>query len=149
MGSTQQRPAQLDQGHWATTGLTCLCVCLCVCACPPPSLTFGPRPPQGRGGGRAPGEDAGAEQRKDGQEGGEVLAAVIVAWHNTTTQPRNVADSRNVSSLLLQFSFLFLCIFIFSIGSSPDVCTYWDSVSVRDHIDSDSLLRKLFLFSGF
>lgn len=34
--------------------------------------------PQGRGGGRAPGEDAGAEQRQDGQERREVCPSVTV-----------------------------------------------------------------------
>lgn len=40
-------------------------------------LTFAP-PPQGRGGGRAPGADAGAEQRQDGQERGKVCPSMIV-----------------------------------------------------------------------
>lgn len=58
----------------------------CVCPLPQPHpetsdlLTF--CRPQGRGGGRAPGEDAGAEQRQDGQERGEVRPSVIVSKHN-------------------------------------------------------------------
>lgn len=50
--------------------------------------------PQGRGGGRAPGEDTGAEQRQDGQERGEVCRSVRVR----EKQPATVADERNVSS---------------------------------------------------
>lgn len=48
---------------------------------PPPQRHIWPFdlcPPQGRGRGRAPGEDAGAEQRQDGQERGEVCPSMIV-----------------------------------------------------------------------
>lgn len=91
----------------------CVCahVCVGVFACLP--LTFDPRPPQGRGGGRAPGEDAGAEQRKDGQEGGEVLAAVIV--DNTTEK-----CSRFKKCIIKFFYYyFFICVyfyFFFPIG---------------------------------
>lgn len=79
------------------------CVPACTCNPPPhthPSdlLTFSP--PQGRGGGRAPGEDAGAEQRQDGQERGEMCPSMIVT---TETQPTNVAHKRIVLLLLLLY----------------------------------------------
>lgn len=87
-----------------------------------------PRPPQGRGGGRAPGEDAGAEQRKDGQEGGEVLAAVIV--DNTTEK-----CSRFKKCIVTIIFFFSVCIFIFSIGSFLNVCTCTGTLFPSEAID--------------
>lgn len=79
-----QAGERLEPGHWAWAAVLPVCVRACVCV--PPSLTFDLCPPQGRGGGRAPGEDAGAEQRKDGQERGEVCASMIVTSQNTTNK---------------------------------------------------------------
>lgn len=55
---------------------------------------------QGRGGGRAPGEDAGAEQRTDGQERREVCGPVTEEPPGGK-EPRNVADERRVTEFTI------------------------------------------------
>uniref|UniRef100_A0A3P8UDY5 EH domain binding protein 1 n=1 Tax=Cynoglossus semilaevis TaxID=244447 RepID=A0A3P8UDY5_CYNSE len=55
---------------------------------------------RGRGGGRAPGEDAGAEQRTDGQERREVCGPVTEEPPGGK-EPRNVADERRVTEFTI------------------------------------------------
>lgn len=87
----------------------CVCVRMCAWVCLRACLwPLTPWPPQGRGGGRAPGEDAGAEQRKDGQEGGEVLTAVIV--DNTTEKCSRFKKCIITFFLLL---FFLICVYFF------------------------------------